>query len=97
MKYNQIAFRSTSQPAAAAVRIKLDHIPVDHEMQNCQKDDIIDQRDAEYKQEMKQRMSKEIDERRTTTSRLLINQRRSGGIHNMNQCYTLSTTSRVLK
>ena len=57
-----IAYRSTPHPATggtpyeakkrATLRIKLDHI--DPEMKNSERDDIINQRDAEYKQRMKQ-------------------------------------------
>ena len=57
-----IAYRSTPHPATgitpyeamrgATVRIKLDHF--NPEMQKSEKDDIINQIDAEYKQRMKQ-------------------------------------------
>ena len=57
-----IAYRSTPHPATgitpyeamrgATVRIKLDYL--NPEMQKSERDDIINQRDAEYKQRMKQ-------------------------------------------
>lgn len=57
-----IAYRSTPHPAAgvtpyeamkgAMERIKLDHI--DPEAKNPKRDDIVNHRDAEYKQRMKQ-------------------------------------------
>ena len=71
-----IAYRSTPHPATgitpyeamrgAAVRTKLDHI--DPEPQTSEKDDIIDQRDTEYKQKMKQQR----DGRKTREIRLLL-------------------------
>ena len=72
----RIAYRSTPHPATgvtpyeamrgATVRTKLDYIGP--EPQKSEKDNVIDQRDAEYKQKMKQQR----EGRQTRESRLLL-------------------------
>ena len=71
-----VAYRSTPHPATGVashealkgtlVRTKLDYIEPDP--QSNEKDDIIDRRDAEYKQKMKQQRER----RKTRESNLLL-------------------------